>query len=240
MKLTKTIKYKLTEETLEKDIDKFIELAKKGNYHMDKMYDNEGLKIIKGYFKILQDKFKKNELDECKNCYHKLIPFLLIASSGNTDLFDYNDLLAKIKDDFDIYIKNYFICLVKTCNIDELVDKVSEYASSLDIYGFDSDKEVLLDNLNKEQLNQIEEKMISKTIGMTNKDKKKHEIIYFLMDLAEVQEDKEKYLKLCERFRGVLKNSEVDYMREGFEENKILFEKIEKKIDELESKGIAK
>src|SRR3989339_654147 len=104
MKLIKTIKYKLTEETLEKDIDKFIELAKKGNYHMDKMYDNEGLKIIKQYFRILQDKFKNNEFEECKRCYHKLIPFLLIASSGDTDLFDYNDLLAKIKDDFDIYI----------------------------------------------------------------------------------------------------------------------------------------
>ncbi|MBU2576772.1 MAG: hypothetical protein KKF50_03550 [Nanoarchaeota archaeon] len=216
MKLTKIIKYKLTEETLEKDIDKFIEISKKGQFHMDKMYDNEGLKIIKQYFRILNEKFKNNELEECKNCYHKLIPFLLKASTGSTDLFDYNDLLAKIKDDFDIYIKNYFICLVKTCNIDELVDKVSEYASSLDIYGFNSDKEVLLNNLNKEQLNQLEEKMISKTIGMTYKDEEKHEIIYFLMDIANERKDKEKYLKMCEKFRGVLENSEVDYMVEEY------------------------
>jgi len=238
MKLTKTIKYKLTEENLEKDIDKFIELAKKGNYHMDKMYGNEGLKIIKQYFRILQNKFKNNEFEECKGCYHKLIPFLLTASTGDTDLFDYNDLLAKIKEDFDQYVKDYFICLVKTCSLDELADKISEYAKTLDIYGFDSDKEVLLNNLNEEQLNQLEEKMLVKTIGMTDKDKKKHEIIYFLMSLAEVQEDKEKYLKLCERFRGVLTDKEFEYLKEEYEENQILAEKIEKKIDELKAKMV--
>jgi|SRR3989338_8076663 len=58
MKLTKTVKYnyKLTEETLEKDIDEFIAHARKGDYHMDKMYGNEGLKIIKQYLRILNEK----------------------------------------------------------------------------------------------------------------------------------------------------------------------------------------
>ncbi len=238
MKLIKTINYKLTEETLEKDIDKFIESAKKGDYHMDKMYGNEGLKIIKQYLKILGEKFKKDELEECKNCYHKLMPFLLKASTGDTDLFDYNDLLAKISSNFDNYIKNYFICLIKACNINELADKVSEYASSLDIYGFDSDKEVLLNNLSKEQLNELEEKMLYKTQGMAKKDKDKHEIVYFLMSITEVQEDKEKYLKLCERFKGILTDKEFEYLKSEYEENIILAEKIEKKINELKAKGI--
>jgi len=238
MKIKKIVRYdyELEENSLEGDIDKFIELAKKGNYHMDKMYGNEGLKIIKQYLRILNEKFKNNELEECKRCYHRLIPFLLIASTGDTDLFDYNDLLAKISSNFDIYIKNYFICLVKTCNIDELTDKVSEYASSLDIYGFDSDKEFLLNSLSKEQLNELEEKMLVKTIGMTNKDEKKHEIIYFLMSIAEVQEDKEKYLKLCERFKGILTDEEFEYLKSEYEENQILAEKIEKKIDEFRTK----
>ena len=192
MKIKKVVKYnyELTEETLEKDIDKFIQKAKKGNYHMDKMYGNEGLKIIKQYLKILNEKFKNNELEECKNCYHKLIPFLLISSSADGDLFDYNDMLAMLSKDFDDYVRNYFICLVKTCSIDELADKISEYSSSLDVYGFDSDKEILLNGLSKEQLNQLEEKMIIKTKGMTKKDMAKHEIIYFLMDISKTQNQK--------------------------------------------------
>ena len=241
MKLTKTVKYnyKLTEETLEKDIDKFIEEAKKGNYHMDKMYENEGLKMIKQYFRILNEKFKNNELEECKKCYHKLIPFLLIASTWDTNLFDYNDLLAKINSDFDYYIKNYFICLVKTCNIDKLAEKVSEYASSLDIYRFDSDTEVLFENLDKEMLDKLEEKMLARTQGMTNKDIKKHRIIYFLMNISNEKQDKEKYLRLCERFRGILNSKEFEYLKEEYEENQILPEKIEKKIDELITKKMA-
>lgn len=220
MKLTKTVKYnyQLTEETLEKDIDKFIELAKKGDYHMDKMYGNEGLKIIKQYFRILKEKFKNNELEECKRCYHKIIPFLLTASSGENDLFDYEDLLAKITNEFDDYIRNYFICLIKTCEIDELADKISEYASALDYYGFDSDKELLLENLNKEQLSQLEERIIAKTQGMTKKDQDKQDILYFLMSIAEIQEDKEKYLRLCERFRGILSDKEFEYLRGEYEE----------------------
>ena len=218
MKLTKTVKYnyKLTEETLEKDMDKFIESAKKGDFHMDKMYGNEGLKMIKQYFKILNEKFKNNELEECKRCYQKFIPFLIKASSAENDLFDYEDLLAKITNEFDDYIKNYFVCLVKTSNIDELADKISEYASALDIYGFDSDTEVLLGSLNKEQLNQLEEKMIAKTQGMIKKDQDKQDILYFLINIAEIQDNKEKYLRLCERFKGILKNEEIEELKGNF------------------------
>ena len=225
MKIRRVVKYnyELTEETLEKDIDKFIQKAKKGDYHMDKMYDNEGLKIIKQYLRILNEKFKNNEIEECKNCYHKLIPFLLSASSAEGDLFDYNDMLAMLSKDFDDYVRNYYICLVKTCNIDELADKVSEYASSLDVYGFDSDsdsdKEILLNNLSKEQLNQLEEKMLGKIQGMTKKDSGKHDVIYFLMDLAQTRRDKSRYMSLCEKFKVVVDNKEYEYLKGEYEDD---------------------
>ena len=47
----------------------FIQEARKGRYSWDSKYGNEGLKIIKHYFKILKEKFKNNELKECKICY---------------------------------------------------------------------------------------------------------------------------------------------------------------------------
>ena len=238
MKLTKTVKYnyKLTEETLEKDIDEFISHARKGDYHMDKMYGNEGLKIIKQYLRILNEKFKNNELEECKNCYHKLVPFLLWASSGEGDLFDYNDLLAMLSKDFDLIIRNYFICMIETCNIDKLTDKVAKYSASLDVYGFDSDKQILIESLNKDQLNQLGIKMPAKTLGMTKKDQEKQYIVYFLMNVAEIQEDKEKYLQLCERFGDVLNSKEFEYLKNEYEENIILAEKIDKILEELKSK----
>ncbi len=221
MKITKKVKYnyKITEETLEKDIEEFIKLAQKGNYHMDKMYQNEGLKIIKIYFRILNEKFKNNELEECKNCYHKLIPFLLTASSGENDLFDYDDLLAKITKEFDDYIKNYFVCLVKTCEINELADKISEYASHLDIYGFDSDKEILLQNLDKQSLEKLMNLMLIKTEGMTKKDRDKQDIVYFLMSIAEVLEDKERYLQLCDKFAGILTEKEIINLKREYDED---------------------
>ncbi|MEK6859463.1 MAG: hypothetical protein AABX54_01480 [Nanoarchaeota archaeon] len=225
MKIKKIVKYNydLEEDSLEKDIDKFILKSKKGDYSMDKNYENEGLKIIKQYFRILNEKLKNNELEECKQGYHKLIIFCIKASGGRHDnLFDYNDLLAKISNDFDLLVKNYFICLVKTCDINELADKISEYASCLDIYGFDSDTEILLNHLNKEQLRILEEKMLEKTMGMTKKDEDKQDIINFLMKIAEIQEDKEKYLMLCERFRGILKDSEIEYMKKEYDEENIL------------------
>lgn len=223
MKLTKTVKYsyKLTQETLEKDIDEFILHARKGDFAWDYKYEGIGLKVIKQYFRILQEKFDNKEYSECKICYEKLILFLFDASCGNDDAdFGYEDLLAKITKEFDDYIKNYFICLIKTCSMEELAERVSRYASHLEGYGFDSDKDILLSNLSKEQLTEFEERMLAKTQGMTKKDQGKQDIIYFLMNIAEIKDDKEKYLSLCGRFRGVLPNKEFEYLKEEYGESK--------------------
>ena len=239
MKLTKTVKYnyKLTEGSLEKDIDKFIFEAKKGNYRMDRHYNGVGLRIIKQYFRILQEKFDNQEYEESKICYEKLIIFCFDASAGN-NLFDYEDLLAKSSNDFDKFVKNYFICLIKTCNNEELADRVSRYASHLNVYGFDSDKEILLENLNELEFKNLEERMLIKTEGMTKKDQDKQDIIHFLLSIAEIQENKEKYLRLCERFKSVLNHKEYEYLKGEYEEDILLGEKIDKTITELKQKSI--
>lgn len=220
MKITKTVKYnyKLAEETLEKDIDQFIIAAKNRNFSMDWHHGGEGLKIIKQYFKIIKQKLKDQEFDECKICYEKLILFCIDASGANEcdNLFDYEDLLAKIAKEFDDHIRDYFICLIKTCSIEELAERISRYAQNLDIYGFDSDKDVLLANLTKDQLEELEEKMLSKAAGMTKEDEDKQDIIYFLMSLARASEDKEKYIRLCNRFKDILDNEEFTYLQNEY------------------------
>lgn len=220
MKLTKTVKYhyKLTEETLEKDIESFIKDADDGRYSWDYKHNGEGLKIIKYYFKILQEKFDNGEFEECKACYGKLILFLFDASIGEGANFGYEDLLSKISKDFDQFIKNYFICLVKTCEIEELSERVANYASHLQEYGFDSDTKILINELDKNTLKNLKQRMLIKTEGMTKKDQDKIDIIYFLIEIAHEQNDKEKYLKLCERLRGVLPDKEINYLIWEFDE----------------------
>lgn len=224
MKVTKTVKYnyKLTEETLEKDIEKFISDARKGDYNWDYRYGGEGVKIIKQYFKILKEKLGKEEYQECKECYKKLILFLFDASVGEDEAcFGYEDLLAKISKDFDQLIKNYFTCLVKTCNIEELSDEIAEYAVKLwgSGCGFDSDTKILIQNLDKLFLENLMNRMLIKTEGMTKKDENKQSIVYFLMEIAEEQEDKEKYLELCERFKGILPDNEFEYLKKEWDED---------------------
>src|SRR3989344_4728727 len=179
MKITKNVKYnfKLTEETLEKDIGSFIAEARKGSYSWDYKYNMEGLRIIKQYFKILQEKFDNQEFEECKDGYHELILFLFAASTGRDKAnFGYEDLLSRTKLDWERIIQNYFLSMIKTCEIEELSDKVSEYAIALKEYGFDSDVTTLIKKLDKQILHNLEQRMLIKTKGMTKKDRDKHDI----------------------------------------------------------------
>ncbi|MFW5847133.1 MAG: hypothetical protein ACOCUU_03170, partial [Nanoarchaeota archaeon] len=189
MKVTKTVKYnyKLTEENLEKDIDRFIEEARKGFFNWDRKQGSLGLKIIKQYFKLLEKKFNNKEYEECKICYEKLILFLIDSSIGidNVDL-GYEDLLWQVDKNFDRFIKNYFICLVKTCEINELTEHIADYAIRIERagYGFDSDMKILIEELNEQTLKNLEQRLLVKTEGMTKKDEDKIDIIYFLMEMA--------------------------------------------------------
>ena len=215
MKLTKTVKYHytLTEETLEKDIESFIKEARKGRYSWDYKYNSEGLKIIKQYFRILEEKFKNKEYEECKICYEKLIIFLFDASRGDDKSdFGYEDLISKISDEFDNYISNYFICLVKNCETEELAEKVSLYASKLKDYGFDSDVKILVENLDKLQLDNLETRILIKTEGITKKDDAKKDILFFLLSIVKERKQKEKYLELCNRFKGEPKNKVLNFL----------------------------
>ncbi len=75
MKITKT--YSLSEKSLEKDIDKFIRDAKKGAYQYDYKYGQEGLKLIKAYFRMIEEEFKNQNFQVARVCYKKLLLFLL-------------------------------------------------------------------------------------------------------------------------------------------------------------------
>ena len=162
---------------------------------------------------------RNKEYQECKICYEKFIIFLFDASRGDDEAdFGYEDLIAKATDDFDKYIKNYFVCLVKTCEIEELAERVSLYTSKLKDYGFESDIKTLVENLDKLQLDNLETRMLIKTEGMTKKDDTKKDILFFLLGIVKERKQKEKYLELCNRFIGILDKETMDYLIEEYDE----------------------
>ncbi len=222
MKVTRKYSYKLTEKTLEEDIDKFILDARAGIYGWDRKCGGEGLRIIKQYFKLIFEKYKKEKFEECARCYKKLILFLFDSSTGRDEAgFGYEDLLSQVSKDFDAIIEKYFFSILKVYSSEDLANECYNYIINLKEYGFDSDKEVLIKNLEGEKMDNLINLLLLKTEGMTKNDEDKHGIIYFLMEIYESLGKKEKYLELCERFKGILSEKEIEYFRNNFGEDSL-------------------
>ena len=229
MKVVKIVKYSyaLTEKTLEKDIDKFISDTRKGVFGGDSKHRGEALKIIKQYFRFIQEKFEKKKFEECVKCYKKLILFLFDSSTGRDEAdLGYEDLLSKVSKDFGDLIKKYFICLVEFYSDENLANECYDYIIKLKEYGFDSDKEILINHLERSKLNNLINLLLLKAEGMTQEDEDKQDVIYFLMEIFEELGEKEKYLNLCKRFEGVLSKKEVEYLKDGYEEGGGDFNKV--------------
>lgn len=222
MKVTKTVKYnyKLTEETLEKDIEQFIKEAEEGKYDRYSKHREEIVRIIKQYLKLVNKLYYGEEYAEAKECYKKLIIFLIKASIHEDVDFGYEDLLSKVDKEFSILVRNYLNCLIKICDIKELTEAIVEFAIYREKggYGFDDDIRTLINGLNEQTFHNLEQRMLVKTEGMTKKEQDKIDIIYFLLEVAGEQNNKEKYLSLCERLRGVIPDKEMDYLVKEFNE----------------------
>ncbi|MBU4245911.1 MAG: hypothetical protein KKE71_02615, partial [Nanoarchaeota archaeon] len=115
MKVKVIKQYTLSEESLEKDIDKFIINAKNGAYHYDYKCGQEGLKLLKAYFRMIEDEFKKQNYAECQKCYKKLMFFLL---QNEYNYFDYEDIVGKFN--FEKIVANYFLCLINAFSVEDI------------------------------------------------------------------------------------------------------------------------
>ncbi len=193
MKITKT--YSLSEKTLEKDIDKFIRNAKKGAYQYDYKYGQEGLKFIKAYFRLIEEEFKKQNFEVTRVCYKKLLFFLL---QRDYDYFNYEDIMSKFNS--EKIVGFYFICLVKTCNVDELLNEYLEYLRIKEDYYFKSAEKTILDELSSEDKTKFVESVQKESENVKEEDYAMHDLIYFQLDLAKEGKDRKKYNQLCEKF----------------------------------------
>ncbi|MFH1432581.1 MAG: hypothetical protein ABIG84_05155 [archaeon] len=202
----KTIKqYALSEETLEKDIDKFILSAQNGEYNYDYKYGQEGLKLIKAYFRMIEDEFKKQNYTECQKCYKKLM-FLLLQSEYN--YFDYEDIVGKLN--FEKLIKNYFLCLINIFSVEELFNEYVEFLKISEDYEFDSTHKTILSNLNEKQLEQFRELAEKKAETIKKGDYASYDIIYFILELAQLKNDPIQYNLFCKKYTHILSDDEDD------------------------------
>ncbi|MDI6737237.1 MAG: hypothetical protein QME12_01850 [Nanoarchaeota archaeon] len=198
MKIIKTYSYALSEDSLEKDIDKFIRNAKNGDYQRDYYCGQEGLKTIKAYFRMIEEEFKKQNYDVAAACYKKLM-FLLLQSENN--YFDYEDIVGKLN--FEKFIANYFACLHRICNVEELFNEYAEYLKVKDGYGFEADK-AILEGLSEDDGQKFISMAEKEAENVKEGDYGKYDLIYFLLELAKAKKDRAKYNALCEKYEKLL------------------------------------
>lgn len=199
MKIIKTYSYALSEKSLELDIDKFIRAAKSGNYQMDHRYGQEGLKIIKAYFRMIQEELNNKNYAVSRICYRKLM-YLLLQSEYN--YFGYEDIVSKLN--FKKFIENYFICLTKLCTIDELFNEYAEYLKVSEDYYFESADKTIIQELPEASLNQFANIVAKVAENIREDNYAMHGLIYFQLVLAKQKKDKEAYYAICDKYKHII------------------------------------
>jgi hypothetical protein len=212
MKIIKT--YALSEKTLEKDIDKFIRDAKNGAYQYDYKYGQEGLKIIKAYFRMINDEFKKQNFQDARACYKKLLSFLM---QTDHNYFNYEDILAKFNSEKIVGL--YFTCLIKTCNADELFHEYIEYLKFKEDYYFESAEKAIMEELDKETLDKFKALLLKEADKIGKEDYAMQDVLTFLMDIVKKKDKDEKMFKeLAEKFAPILEYDNAKDILEEYEE----------------------
>lgn len=200
MRVVKKYEYRLTEKTLNEDIDRFIEKARNGDYQFDYKYGMEGLKIIKQYFKILKKEFDTENYELCSVCYKKILLFLFEASSGEHNYFDYEDLLGRAGLDFEDIVGKYIFLLIKTSSLDNFFEEYIIFMRGMEDYGFESINKTILDEFDEASLTRLEGLLIGKLKSFKEEEYWKYDLAYLLLDIYKKLKLKEKYIDACKTF----------------------------------------
>ena len=203
MKIIKKYEYKLSEETLDKDIEQFIKEARKGTYTWDYKYGMEGLKIIKQYFKLIQLEFDKDNFELCKNGYKNLL-FLLFEEGHKHSYFGYEDIVGRSKLNFDKIIQNYFLCLIRLHPVNDLLNEYVEYLRAKGEYHFEAAETAIKEKLSYEDFAQFKELLLVEADKVKKENYAMYDILTFLLDIAKKKEhNEEKFMELAEKFSPI-------------------------------------
>ena len=199
----------MTEENLSKDIDSFIRYAKKGIYHMDHRYGQEGLKLIKAYFRMIEEEFKKENFEISAECYKKIL-FLLLQTDYN--YFDYEDIVGKLN--CDKYIINYFTCLIKSYTVAKLFNEYLDYLKAKEGYYFETAETTIINSLDGKQFAEFKRLLEQETENVKENEYWKIDILVFLLDIAKRKRNKEEYEILAQKFTPILQENYKELLQE--------------------------
>ncbi|MBU0627670.1 MAG: hypothetical protein KKC75_00640 [Nanoarchaeota archaeon] len=220
MKIIKKYDYKLTEGSLDKDIEQFILEARKGAYTWDYKHGMEGLRIIKQYFKLIQKEFDEKNFEICKVCYKKLLS-LLFEEGYKYSCFGYEDIIARTKLDFEKIIQNYFLCLIVLHNVEDLFNEYLEYLKAKQEYYFEAAEKTIMDTLNAEDFAKFKNMLLLESKNIKEKDYFMHDILTFLMDIAKKKEKNEnEFIELAKKFAPILGYDDFKELIKDYEEDR--------------------
>ena len=201
MKIIKKYEYKLTEESLDKDIEQFIKEARKGAYEWDYKHGMEGLRSIKQYFKLIQQEFDKGNFELCKVCYKKLL-FLLFEEGYKYSYFSYEDIIGRSKLNFEKIIRNYFLCLIRLFNVEELFNEYIEYLKVKQDYYFENTEKTIINELSDKDFAKFKNFLLLESEKIKEKNYGMHDVLTFLMDISKKNEAE--FIELAKKFAPVL------------------------------------
>ena len=116
----------------------------------------------------------------------KKLMFLLLQIEYN--YFDHEDIVGKL--DFEKFIVNYFICLIKLCSIEELFREYYEYLKIKEEYYFESVRKAFFTNLSEDTLKHFTKLVENGAENVREKDHAHYDYIYFPPDLAKFRKDR--------------------------------------------------
>ena len=217
--------YKLSEENLEKDINKFIRGAKNGEYQYDYKYGQEGLKLIKAYFRMIEEEFNKQNYQIARVCYKKLM-FLLLQSEYN--YFNYEDIVGKLN--FDKFLANYFVCLIKHGNIEELFTEYLEYLKINEDYDFESVHKTIIGSMPENTLKIFISLVEKEAECIKEKDYAMYDLIYFLLDYSKLRKNKDEFDRICKKYSGFI-DDDIQYADDDSSNKEVSITKSEIKTE---------
>jgi len=197
MKIIKT--YVLSEKTLEKDIDKFIRDAKNGRYQYDYKYGQEGLKILKAYFRMIEQELKKANYQEAIRAYEKLFKFLF---QREYDYFNYEDIIGKFNT--EKLIGNYFYTIIQ--NKENIFKKYLDYLKLTNGYYFESAYRTININLTEQELIEFFEQVEERLKLVKSKEYCYYELAEILVEFYK-NKDENKYLELKEKYKEFIEDA---------------------------------
>ena len=126
--------------------------------------------------------------------------FLLLQCDYN--YFDYEDIVGKLN--FEKFITNYFFCLIRLCSVEELFLEYTQYLNVKKEYDFEPAHETLISLLPKDELFKFKRLVESEAEKVKEKDYALYDLIYFLLDLAKYNKDRNQYYDICIKYKSLV------------------------------------